>query len=499
VDFNLYLAYIISKCTDVKPEIRQLIGIQLKNNLKALKHNLSKFSKEYIQYYTILSLGDSESLVRNSASLIINSWVYYQGLSDWPNLIKTLVNILNQYTSGPIVEGVLITILNLIMDSPDELDSQKVGRPINIIIPLLIKYMGHSVDQIRLISIESIYSLLDLNQIPNSVISNMEDLLVAVFKLVAKDKGLKMRIWLCKIFVALLRIPKYIKNSIKDIFEFIMFCNVQSDESLALEACEFWVHITELKQCKDFLNVLKNYLPKYLYFKKRVIPILINGMMYSKSEIQNLSLEMNIELKDEDIAPQNFFIKPKVKNETNNNEKNENDILNDEDDEDDDYDDDEDLSQNEFNLRRCSASCLDNMSHIYQSYILEILLPIVKDNLNEKDWIKRECVILALGAVSDGLGEYMYEYLDGLVPILCKNLDDEQPLIAVISCWTVSKFANWILKQNKEYIYKVIHLILEKTLDKNKKIQEAALSSINRIQYKSYNSELIPFIGNCSF
>ena len=53
-----------------------------------------------------------------------------------------------------------------------------------------------------------------------------------------------------------------------------------SEESVALEACEFWLALAEQPICKQVLG-------QYL---QRLIPVLVNGMKYSDMDIALLKV-----------------------------------------------------------------------------------------------------------------------------------------------------------------------------------------------------------------
>jgi transportin-1 len=85
--------------------------------------------------------------------------------------------------------------------------------------------------------------------------------------------------------------------------------------------------------------------------------------------------------------------------------------------------DDDDEAMRVWNLRKCSAAALDNLSnHLNDEHILPLLLPIVQQRLSDPDWRVRESAILALGAVSEGchmgLAPYLTDMVKMLIPVL---------------------------------------------------------------------------------
>eukprot|EP00324_Dicrateria_rotunda_P011312 CAMPEP_0206182100 /NCGR_PEP_ID=MMETSP1474-20131121/69271_1 /ASSEMBLY_ACC=CAM_ASM_001110 /TAXON_ID=97495 /ORGANISM="Imantonia sp., Strain RCC918" /LENGTH=102 /DNA_ID=CAMNT_0053596631 /DNA_START=754 /DNA_END=1059 /DNA_ORIENTATION=- len=92
-----------------------------------------------------------------------------------------------------------------------------------------------------------------------------------------------------------------------------------SDEDVALEACEFWNVVCDR-------SVSRSSLRPYL---SQLVPVLLDGMIYSEED----QLRLRIEEQDTNVADQSQDIAPIHYN-----------ARNDEEDDDDDIDDEEDLS-----------------------------------------------------------------------------------------------------------------------------------------------------------
>lgn len=118
------------------------------------------------------------------------------------------------------------------------------------------------------------------------------------------------------------------------------------------------------------------------------------------------------------------------------------------DDSDDSEDDDlrkEALS--DWNLRKCSAAALDVLSNVFHQSLLPVLLPLLKEKLFSPDWLVKESSILALGAVSEGCMDGMIPHLPELIPYLIGSLSDGKALVRSITCWTLSRYAHWLVGQ----------------------------------------------------
>lgn len=177
---------------------------------------------------------------------------------------------------------------------------------------------------------------------------------------------------------------------IDNIIEYMLVRTQDADESVALEACEFWLSLAEQPICR---SVLRNHL-------NRLVPVLVRGMKYSEIDIILLKGDVeeddNVPDKEEDIRPR--FHKSKTHTiKTTIGSANATENGTDKDD-DDDYDDgDDDGSLSDWNLRKCSAAALDVLANVFRDDLLPILIPILKETLFHQDWDIKESGILALG------------------------------------------------------------------------------------------------------
>ena len=125
---------------------------------------------------------------------------------------------------------------------------------------------------------------------------------------------------------------------------------------------------------------------------------------------------------------------------------------------DDDSGDEDDYREevlSEWNLRKCSAAALDVLSNVFQDTLLPVLFPLLKRTLFSSDWLVKESAILALGAVAEGCGQGIRDHLAELVPFLVQCcLSDVRALVRSITCWTLSRYAHWVVNQPHELYLK---------------------------------------------
>jgi transportin-1 len=230
----------------------------------------------------------------------------------------------------------------------------------------------------------------------------IDNIIAALFRR-ASDASPDVRAAVCQSLSILLNIrPDKILPQMSNVAEYMIYSAQDQDESVALEASEFWLTFGE---DPSMVDQLRPFLPQ-------VGPLLLNGMVYSQSDLDWLGGD---DEEDENVPDKAEDIKPRFYGKTHNQEHVENSgpkaapapKAEDEDDDsdyaDDDYDeDDEDDLQGEWNLRKCSAAALDIMAVSFGDEMLTVLLPHLRDKLFSTDWLQKESSILALGAIAEG-------------------------------------------------------------------------------------------------
>jgi len=176
----------------------------------------------------------------------------------------------------------------------------------------------------------------------------------------------------------------------------------------------------------------------------------------------------------------------------------------DENDTDEDGKDDDDKL--EWNIRKCSAAAIDVLASVFEGGILQFVLPELQNLLNSSDWLELESGILVLGAIAEGCGEdkEFQGYLQGLIQqMISAGLSHERALVRGITCWTLSRYSSWVVKQlssgyseyddgtwsdqqyyeTKDNLFKPFVLaILKHVMDPSKRVQEAACSAFATIE-----------------
>ncbi|KAI8969128.1 armadillo-type protein [Mycotypha africana] len=500
-DYNNYLVYIMTQMPQEDQYIRSVAGLTLKNNIRSYYPSIQPEVLEYVKQCCIQHIGDAE--VGKPVSLVIAAIVSRGGIQSWPQILQVLLEKVDD-PNPSMVENAFSTFHKICEDCARDLDSVIAGvKPLEFMIPKFIQFFNHPNSKVRHHAVSSASQFITLRS--ESLMSRMDEYLSSLFNR-ATDDDIEVRKDVCQALVSLLEIcPQVLLPHLPNLIEYMLFSTQSEDADLALEACEFWLVFAEHEEPEH----LRPYLPK-------VVPVLLKGMVYSELDLMTLGGDED----DAHIADDEQDIKPRfhkanvVENEgagktedANAADKKKSGLLDDnesdldDEDEDDDYDEfEDDEFYGEWNLRKCSAATLDVLCTTYESEVIQILIPLLKGELESADWLHRECGILALGAAAEGGMHEIAPHLPELVPYLLSNLNDPKPLVRSITCWTLGRYCGWIVSSARQspearqhYFEPLIQILLQRILDNNKRVQEAACSSFALLEEEAA-ADLIPYL-----
>src|SRR5690606_14009799 len=103
-----------------------------------------------------------------------------------------------------------------------------------------------------------------------------------------------------------------------------------------------------------------------------------------------------------------------------------------------------------------------------------------------------------LGAVADGCLDAVVPHLPDLIPYLLTLLNDNEPLVRQITCWTLGRYSKWAAhlpdeNLRNQYFVPMMEGLLTKMLDGNKRVQEAGASAFANLEEQAQAS-LTPYI-----
>jgi transportin-1 len=460
-DFNNYLAFILARAEGKSVAVRQAAGLLLKNNLKNVYKTMPIANQEYIRSELLPCLGATDRQIRSTAGTIISVIVQLAGVFGWPELLHAIVKCIDSNDLNH-MEGAMDALSKICEDIPQVLDADTPGlseRPINLLLPRLLQLFQSPHASLRKLSLGSVNQFIML--MPTVLYMSMDKFLQGLFVL-ANDASAEVRKLVCAAFVQLIEVhPAFLEPHLKNVIEYMLQVNKDTDEEVALEACEFWSAYCEAQLPPENL---REFLP-------RLIPILLSNMAYAEDDEALAEAEEDGSLPDREQD-----LKPRFHASRFHGSE--------------DAEDDDDDIINVWNLRKCSAAAVDILSNVFGDDILPTLIPIVQvklSNLDDATWKDREAAVLALGAVAEGCINGLYPLLSEIVAFLIPLLDDKFPLIRSISCWTVSRFSKFIVQgighpEGGIQFGKVLEGLLRRILDDNKRVQEAACSAFATLE-----------------
>ena len=444
------------------------------------------------------AVGDANPFIRSAVGSCVTTVVTAGGLDAWPQLIPSLYQQLDSADQA-VLEGAYGALLKICEDSADTLALQHgSSSALALLVPKFLNGFSSPNEFVRKSALGCVNPFVQVMAEP--LAANLDRYLQGLFAL-AVDQSPEVRKRVCQALVTLLDVHlECLLPHLKQVIEYMLISTKDADELVALEACEFWSAICETRIARDYLG---EYLP-------RLIPVLLDGMVYTEFDLMVLGADEEDEYvadRPEDIKP--HFHRAKVAGSGGGGgggggggsgeaagaaaAGGDGDDEEEDEDEEDDDDDDDVL---EWNLRKCSASGLDILAGLFQRDLLPTLLPLLQAKLSDARWEVRESAILALGAIAEGCVEHMADYLPQLVPWLIQTLADAKPLIRSIGCWTLSRYAKWIVgtPPAEQYFQPLMQEMLKRVLDNNKKVQEAACSAFATVEEEA-GSALVPYLG----
>lgn len=520
-DINNYLAYLFSspqppdslQCSEQDYHVvRSAAGIMLKNNVRSQWKSIPEASLQLIKLSVPLGLQDKNAQMRNFAGNIATEVIKRGGLLAWPDLLPRLLDMISNVggqVSVEAQEGAMSAMAKICEDNTRLLIREVNGqRPLNFVLPHLIAATKSPHAKVRVGALVAINVFTPRDS--QAMLNAIDDLLQHLFVL-SSDQDTEVRRQVCRAFVHLVeRRADKLQPHIGGLVDYIISQQQCDDEELAREAAEFWLAVGEHN---DLWRALQPFLGK-------IIPVLLECMVYGAEDIAllgGLSDDEDEQDRDEDIKP--AFAKKNLARAANGegsapadlSSKNGYDKANDMDDgpeegeiSDDDFDGDDDDGDDanpdeRWTVRKCSAAALDVFARDFRGAVFEAIFPYLSQNLKHEKWPHREAAVLALGAVAEGCMDVVVPHLPELIPYLISLLEDPEPLVRQITCWTLGRYSSWAANlteqaQKEQYFVPLMDGILRKMLDKNKKVQEAGASAFANIEEKA-GKRLEPYCG----
>lgn len=484
--------------------VRSSAALNLKNNIKACYKDIPAPSHTYIRVAVLTCLQDPNPQIRSFAGTVITETVQRGGVLGWPELLPELFSIASNERGNITLsaqEGAMGALAKVCEDSKRELDEVYEGtRPLNFIIPRLLDVTSSPIARVRALALASLNSFIP--QKPQAVVASLDSIFARLFQL-ANDSSDDVRRNVCRSFVLIVDIrPDQVQPHMGGLVDYMALQQRNTDDpDLALEAAEFWLAISENdKMCAT--------LGPYLH---KIVPVLLESMVYDEEAVMRLEADgddAEVDDRAEDIKP--HFVRSKTPRTLANGQAADggangqvskpmlpdDDALSEGEVEEDDDEGGADAEE-QWNLRKCSAAALDVLASTFHASVFQIALPYLKENLRHQDWPNREAAVLAIGAVAEGCMEAITPHLPDLVPYLISLLNDVEPAVRVITCWALGRYSGWASQlenphDKKSFFEPMMEGILNRMLDKSKRVQESAASAFANLEERA-SKELTPY------
>ncbi|EGO26334.1 hypothetical protein SERLADRAFT_355237 [Serpula lacrymans var. lacrymans S7.9] len=496
-DYIAYLAYILTAMPQEEARIRTIAGYLLKNNSRLIL-NATADVANYVKSAVLQAFYDSPAMIRNAAGQDIVAFLGVLEPKNWPECLQQLVNMLDSPDSDS-QEAAFNTLEKACEDYPRKMDIDINGtRPLDFMIPKFLLLSEHPSSKMRAHAVACLSYFVPIGS--QSLFAHIDAFIACLFKR-ASDDDPAVRRHVCQALVLLLAArPEKLMPEMSNVAEYMLYSTKDKNETVALEACEFWLTFAEDPDLAPYLHPL---LP-------RVAPVLLDCMVYGEDDLLWLegdAEDTTVPDKETDIKPRHYGGKSHGLereaagngNESKRGAYGEETIDSDEEDEYElDDDDFADEMSTEWNLRKCAAAALDVLAVRFGATLMNVLLGPLKDKLWSTEWLERESGILALGAMAEGCIDAIEQHLSTLIPYLINTLNDPKPLVRSITCWTLGRYASWctqpISEEHKnQFFVPTMEGLLRMVLDDNKRVQEAGCSAFATLE-EDAGPELAPYL-----
>lgn len=457
--------------------IRQSAAVSLKNNIRESWQRLAQPNQAYIKQTILLGLSDGHPQIRSITGNVISEIVRTAGLLQWADILSTLITMVETGPTPKVKEAAIVCLAGICEDNKKSLGQAYNGEePLNFLIPKFLEFTSSEIDAIRAYALGAINIFIPSK--PKAILDNVDSILEVLTRL-APDNYEMVRRNVCRALVQIVDVrPDKIAPRLEGIIDYmIQQQSNDMDDELALEAAEFWLTLGEH-------DVLQKELGPYL---PKIVPTLLKSMVYSEDDIENMGGrgdDADVEDKAEEIKVVFAKSKSRLMNGDPAEDGKGEAVKMSDDDELSEGEIEDDLfagidPEDKWNLRKCSAAALDVLAGVYHDTIFQTILPYLEKNISNPEWQLREASVLALGAVADGCWDTVTPHLPKLLPYLNTLLNDPEPLVRQITCWTLGRYSRWAAEtpDKRQYFEPMMEGLLMKMLDNNKKVQEAGASA----------------------
>ena len=463
----------------VTVEWRQLAGMLIKN------YSVKLFSQEIfggpsgmlvntLQESVLMSLIDESQEIRKTSASILGRIAQAYTHDYWSGIAPNLISVLLAHSMHPpeqqpssllttafALDGAMRAIVILCEDASAKL-AMDPARPLETIVPLVISMFAHSSDTIRLYAVTALNALIASGE-RDFLFRHMSQFLIGLGSLTA-DPLSAVRRAVCSALVLIATTSiETLEPCFHDVCAFMMNAIRDADESVAIEACEFWLAL--LDEPRVHSNLLHQ------------LGILVPSCM---SRLRLTQAQVDREREDEEEKANGsklvrFHSAPRGGS------------------------DEEDL---EYTIRKQCAFLLENLAVAFPNGTLPLAAPLIWSCIqnDQVDSWEREAAMLSLYAIAKGCGDLLHPNFGSIVPHIMGALQDQLQETRAIACWCLSKYADWVqtlLDQNEALGQAALNSFIQGLLtcltDSQPKVQASACSSLVSLLVAVDPASLLPY------
>ena len=450
-------------------------------------------------------------------------------LSLWPELLPYLVSLIESPgASSSSQHGSFLTLVKLSQDAPAKLDCEELGRPMNHLVPLFLKYAVADNAEIRAMSLEALCSFVADNpdDVPTAVRTNLDGFLAVLGRL-ASDPEPKVKRLVCSALYYLFDgLAADLTAQLPSICEFMLSSVSSPDAECVMTSLDFFTLLSTVEWDADGSSPQSDVnasVVMSLNLVPRLLPLLVNHTVYSAEE--------RIDLKEENRKAelqaarggaqagsagnqQPTFYKTRHKQGGGGGGGGGG---GDSDDSDSDSDGEGGEPDYEWTKRRAASAAIDALASLcgqdqgpLTSAFVAAFLPLMQSGLSSPDDWHKEAAIHCFGICGlEGIGQNIEGNLTALYPYLMSVLTQPcLPQLKSTACWTLSRYRSWIVnqesspggdpstsssQQQQPLLFGHIANLLGASQTCYPRVQEAAIISFNRIVEKS-GDKIVPIL-----
>jgi len=552
-DFVLIMLHVFAhgaqyESVGLTPDLRQLAGLIIKNyvfpHLARLPNNVQARLKSEV----VVVLQDNIVDIRKTAAILVGRISDSFPSSTWSDMLPSIVHYLDMslYRAQPTaVDGSLQAIRHICEDSALKLSLDEINRPLDALVPRLLALLHCPEASIRINALGSYNSLLyllsprgfssDSLRSRNSSFNDIDVPLGAVnvdsttamgymfhsstsptgatspptlghaaqsplmlhmnnfiqhLSRLASDEQAKIRGAVCQAITTISSFHVAVLDGCwNDVCLFMLAALQDSEESVAIESCEFWAVLLEQPDTKRAM----------LLYLKTLVEHLICRLYLTSEQMEQDRIDEEEESSGEkelNLRPMHHRVASSGGSSSSGSTTTDNSSTNDFSSPADNDKENSDLST-KWTLRKQAALLLDTVSISFPpADVLNAALPKIQSCFQHADVLVRESGMLALGALSTGCMDALLPHLAQIFPFLLQNFSDPLPEMRSISCWVLGRYCglfaemgSTVLDKNtntehmvnpegQSFYQQSLQALLATMFDHTAKVQVAACSAL---------------------